>query len=102
MSNTIKVKKQSVLKFSEKCGLASRTNVDPHCTPPPNTFEEEGLVGRWPITQPLFLSGPRWDWIQMGHLITSLPLSVSALGWSFLCSDLTLSMPATLHPPESK
>lgn len=54
--------------------------MDPHSTPTPSTFEEEGLVCLWPITQPLFLSGPRWDWIQMGHLITSLSLS--------LCSGL--------------
>lgn len=28
----------------------------------------------------------------------SFSLSLSALGWSFLRSDLTLSMPVTLHP----
>lgn len=47
-------------------------------------------------------------WAQVGldpdgapdHL--SLSLSPSALGWSFLRSDLTLSMPATLHPLETK
>lgn len=47
-------------------------------------------------------------WAQVGldpdgapdHLFLSL--SPSALGWSFLYSDQTLSMPATFHPLETK
>lgn len=51
------------------------------CTTLPNTYAEAGMMWLWPITQPLFLSGHRCGWIQMGHLITSLHLFL------FLCSD---------------
>lgn len=95
MSNTIK--KNDYFKIKIFVGQ-HHGGTWTHTALLPSTFEEEGLVCLWPITQPLFLSGPRWDWIQMGHLITSLSLSLSALGWSFLRSALTLSMPATLYP----
>lgn len=39
----------------------------------------------------LFLSGPRWDWIQMGQLIDFA--SAAALNRSFLHSAVTLSAP---------
>lgn len=42
--------------------------------------------------------GSRWGtWSPL-----SFTLSLSALGWSFLYSDQTLSMPATFHPLETK
>lgn len=58
-----------------------------------HTLHPPSLVRLQPISQLLFLSGPRWDWIQMGHLIAPLSLS---LGWSFLLAALTLLVPAPL------